>query len=230
MKVTYYGHACFLVETQGKKLLFDPFISGNPLLQETATKIDIDTIEADYILVSHGHSDHVLDVEAIAKRTGALIIGVWEVVGWFGAKDIKGHPMNTGGEWAFDFGKVKLVNAIHSSSFPDGSYGANPVGFVVSNDEGCFYHSGDTALTLDMQLLPLICPKLDFAILSIGNNFTMSYTDAIIAAEFIDCAKIIGCHYDTFGYIKIDHAAAEKAFSDAGKELILLPIGESRDL
>jgi L-ascorbate metabolism protein UlaG (beta-lactamase superfamily) len=230
MKVTYLGHACFIVETQGKKLLFDPFISGNPLLQEPGKSVDIESIEADYILITHGHFDHVADAEAIAHRTGAVVVSIAEVVNWFGQKDIKGHPMNTGGQWTFDFGTVKLVNAVHSSSFPDGTYAGNPVGFVIWNEEGCFYHSGDTALTMDMQLIPMTCPKLDFAILSIGGNFTMNFTDAVIAAKFIDCAKIIGCHYDTFGYIKIDHTAAEKAFSDIGKELILLPIGESRNI
>lgn len=229
MKVTYLGHSCFLVETGGKKLLIDPFISGNPLLQTPGLALDATQIQADYILLTHGHADHLQDAEAIAQRCGSTIIGVWEVVNFFTTKGLAGHPMNTGGAWTFDFGTVKLVNAVHSSSFPDGTYAGNPVGLVVWNDEGCFYHSGDTALTLDLQLLPKICPPLDFAMLCIGGNFTMSYQEAVLAADFIGCQRIIGCHYDTFGYIKIDHSAAQKAFSDTGKELILLPIGASQD-
>ena len=149
---------------------------------------------------------------------------------WNGAKGVEGHPMNHGGKWVFDFGTVKYVNAIHSSVLPDGTYGGNPGGFVIWNDEVCFYHAGDTALTLDMKLIPDTCPKLDFAILPIGDNFTMDYRDAAIAAEFIQCDTIVGCHYDTFGYIEIDHEAAKKAFQDKGKTLLLPSIGETIDL
>lgn len=224
MKITYAGHSCFLVETQGKILLFDPFISPNDL---TKGKINTDQIEADYILLSHGHEDHVADAEAIAKRTGAKIISNFEIVSWFGEKDIDGHPMNHGGQWQFDFGTVKYVSAIHSSVLPDGTYGGNPGGFVIWNEEGCFYFAGDTALTMDMQLIPLTCPKLDFAVLPIGDNFTMGTNEAILASDFVEVQKVIGCHFDTFGYIKIDQDAAKKSFEDKGKELILLPIGDS---
>jgi L-ascorbate metabolism protein UlaG (beta-lactamase superfamily) len=226
MKITFYGHSSFGIETNGKNLVFDPFISPNDL----AIKINIEGIPADYILVSHGHQDHVVDVETIAKRTGALVISNFEIVSWYGEKGVQGHPMNHGGKWKFDGINVRYVNAVHSSVLPDGTYGGNPGGFVVWNEEGCFYYAGDTALTMDMKLIPMICPKLDFAILPIGDNFTMSYEDAIIACDFIECDKVIGCHYDTFGYIEIDHQAAKKAFEDKGKELILLPIGESLDI
>ena len=226
MKITYLGHSSFIIETKGTQLLFDPFISGNPL----AKNIDISTIPADYILLSHGHQDHVLDAEAIAKRTGAKIISNFEIVSWYGEKGIEGHPMNHGGKFKFDFGIVKYVNAIHSSVLPDGTYGGNPGGFVIWNDEGCFYFAGDTALTMDMKLIPMTCPQLDFAVLPIGDNFTMSYDEAIIACDFINCEKVVACHYDTFGYIKIDHKEVQKAFSDKGKELVLLPIGESLSL
>lgn len=227
MKITYAGHACFLVETKGKKLLFDPFISGNELANG---KISADEIEADYILLSHGHGDHVADAEAIAKRTGAKLISSFETIEWYKAKGLEGHHMNLGGKWAFDFGTVKYVNAVHSSVLPDGTYAGNPGGFVIWNDEGCFYFAGDTALTMDMKLIPMTCPKLDFAILPIGDDLTMGIDDAILACDFIGTDKIIGCHYDTFGYIKIDHAAAKKSFADKGKELILLPIGDSTNL
>src|SRR5206468_6101770 len=139
------------------------------------------------------------------------------------------HPMNLGGKWKFDFGWVKCTNAIHSSNMPDGSYGGNPMGFVVHTDEKNFFYSGDTVLTMDMQLVPGWA-KLDFALLPIGDNFTMGYEDAIRAAEMIQCKKIIGVHYDTFGYIKIDHEKVKKAFSDAGLELLLVEIGKSIEI
>jgi L-ascorbate metabolism protein UlaG (beta-lactamase superfamily) len=226
MKITYYGHASFSLEMKGKDVVFDPFISPN----ELAKSIDVQQLKADYILLSHGHGDHVADAEGIATRTGATIVSNAEIADWYGQKGIKSHGMNHGGKWKFDFGIVKYVNAVHSSGLPDGSYGGNPGGFVIWNDEHCFYFAGDTALTMDMKLIPMTCPKLDFAILPLGDNFTMGYEDAVIASDFIECEKIIGCHYDTFGLIKIDHEAAKSAFAKRGKELILLSIGESLEL
>ena len=222
MKFTYYGHSCFAIETEGRKLLFDPFISGN----ELAKGIDTDKIEADFILVSHAHSDHVADLVSIAKRTGAKVIGAYEVAVWAGKQGVKNvHPMNFGPA-NFDFGKLHFLPAVHSSSFEDGSYGGNPGGFLVHGGERKFYYSGDTCLTMDMQLVPRYA-KLDFAILPVGGNFTMDADDAIIAAGFIQCDKIIGVHFDTFGYIKIDHQQAVDKFKAAGKELILPKIGET---
>ena len=223
MKITYLGHGGFSLETAGKNIIIDPFISPNPL----ASSIVVDQLKADYILVTHGHEDHVADVEVIAKNTGATVVSSYEIVTWYGNKGINGHPMNFGGKWNFDFGTLKYIQAVHSSVLPDGTYGGNPGGFAIWNEEVSFYHSGDTALTMDMKLIPMTCPKLDIAILPIGDNFTMGYEDALIASDFIECDRIIGCHYDTFGYIKIDQEAAKKAFADKGKELILLPIGES---
>ncbi len=226
MKLTYYGHACFAVETGGKHVLFDPFITPN----ELAKDIDINAVPADYILVSHGHGDHIADVEAIAKRTGAMIVSNAEVSEWFGKKGLKSiHPLNHGGKKEFDFGTVKAVNAIHSSGLPDGSYGGNPLGFVVTTKEKTFYYSGDTALTMDMQLIPRYA-KIDFAVLCIGDNFTMGYEDAIEAAKMIQCNTVVGVHYDTFGYIKIDHQQVQNAFKDAGIQLLMPRIGESIEL
>jgi L-ascorbate metabolism protein UlaG (beta-lactamase superfamily) len=223
MTITYYGHSCFGIEIAGKHLLFDPFISANPL----AESIDIETIPCDFMLISHGHQDHILDAEAIAKRTGCKVICAYEISEWLKKKGVANtHPMNAGGNFEFDFGLVKCVVAQHSSSLPDGTYGGNPVGFVIQTVDGCFYFAGDTALTLDMQLIPLTCPPLDFAILPIGSNFTMDYHDAVIAADFIQCTTVIGCHYDTFGYIKIDHDEAVKAFEEEKKELVLPTIGK----
>lgn len=226
MRFTYYGHSCFMAEVNGKKLLFDPFITPN----ELAKDININDIEADYILLSHGHSDHIMDAEAIARSTGATIIANYEVAMWFAAKGIsKYQPMNHGGKWTFDFGTVKCVNAVHSSSLPDGSYGGNPMGFIISEGDKSFYYSGDTALTLDMQLIPMFA-KIDFSVLPIGDNFTMGIEDAAAAAKMVKSDKVIGVHYDTFGFIKIDHKKATGIFKDNGIELLLPAIGETIDI
>ncbi len=225
MKVTYYGHSCFRVETGGKNLLFDPFISPNPL----ASAIDINSIPADYILVSHGHQDHIHDCIAIAKRTGATVIANFEVVTWLSKNGVeKTHPMNHGGSFVFDFGKLKCVSAVHSSSMPDGSYGGNPVGFLLETKAGNFYYAGDTALTYDMKLIGDY-KKINFAFLPIGNNFTMSIDNAVIASNFIRCNTIIGMHYDTYNIIAIDHQEAINKFNYAGKELILMEIGKTKE-
>lgn len=224
MKITYYGQSCFGIEMSGKHLVTDPFVTPN----ELAAHIDLLSIKADYILVSHGHQDHIHDLEALAKHTGATVVSSWEICTWAGTKGIeKVHPMNTGGKWKFDFGTVMCVTAQHSSSFPDGTYAGNPMGFVVWNDRKCFYFAGDTALTMDMKLIPMLCPPLSCALLPIGDNFTMDVNQAIIASDFIECKEIIGCHYDTFGFIKIDKEAAIKAFSAKDKNLRLVDIGSS---
>jgi L-ascorbate metabolism protein UlaG (beta-lactamase superfamily) len=225
MKVTYYGHSCFSVEVSGKTLLFDPFITPNPL----AACVDYSTLRPDYILISHGHFDHVADVEAIARLSGATLIGNYEVIQWFGGKGLeKIHPMNSGGSWNFDFGRVTFTTAIHSSSMPDGTYGGQPGGFSVETSEGSFYYSGDTALTRDIELIAE-SGSLKFAVLCIGGNFTMGIKDAVTAAEWLGCTEIIGVHYDTFPLIAIDHAAAKEAFAKAGKNLHLLAIGPEKE-
>jgi L-ascorbate metabolism protein UlaG (beta-lactamase superfamily) len=215
-----------MVEVNGKKLLFDPFITANQL----AKHVNINDIKADYILLSHGHSDHVADAEMLATSTGAIIIANYEVAMWFAGKGFtKYQPMNTGGKWDFDFGTVKCVSAIHSSEMPDGSYGGNPMGFVIISEEKNFYYSGDTALTLDMQLIPMFA-KIDFSVLPIGDNFTMGATDAAAAAKMVKCNTVIGVHYDTFGYIKIDHEKSMDIFKKNGLALLLPAIGETMNL
>lgn len=223
IKLTYFGHSSYLIEINETKILFDPFISPNP----KASKIDVGSIEADYVLLSHGHEDHVADAESITKANNAILVSNYEIAVWFAQKGVeKYHPMNIGGSKEFEFGKVKYVNAIHSSTLPDGASGGNPGGFVIKSKEGCFYYAGDTALTYDMKLIGEEF-KVDFAILPIGDNFTMDIHDAIKAADFVGTKKIIGMHYNTFPYIEIDLEAAKKAVSEAGKELILLNIGDS---
>jgi L-ascorbate metabolism protein UlaG (beta-lactamase superfamily) len=226
MKFTYYGHACFSVQAGGKNLLFDPFISPNPL----AKKIDVSKVAADFILVSHGHGDHVADVIDIAKRTGAKVIAPFEVGSWFENKGLKNvQSMNHGGAAKMDFGRVKLTSAVHSSSMPDGSYGGNPAGFVVEAEEGNFYYSGDTALTLDMKLIGESV-KLNFAVFPIGDFFTMGVDDAVRAAQFVGVKKFVGVHYDTFPPIKLDHEMATKVAKARGTELLLPAIGETIDI
>ena len=226
MKLTYYGHACFAIEIMGKKILFDPFITHNALAKD----IDINNIEADYIFLSHGHADHIADCIAIATRTNAKVVAAYEIHEWLNKQGIPNtHPMNTGGKWSFDFGTVKCTVAQHSSSLPDGTYGGNPLGFVFMTNEGNFYYSGDTALTLDMQLIPLWA-KLNFSVLPIGDNFTMDVSDAIRATDFIQSNTVVGVHYDTFGYIKIDTKKAKADFAAAGKTLLLPSIGETIDV
>jgi len=225
MKVTYYGHACFSVQVQTHSLLFDPFISGNPL----AKAIEVKSVPADFILVSHGHDDHLDDAVAIAKRTRALVIANFEVANWLEQKGApRVHALNHGGGYSFDFGRAKFVNAVHSSTMPDGSNGGNAGGFVVESAEGNFYYSGDTALTYDMKLIGE-STRLKFAVLCLGDNFTMGPDDAVKAAEFVRCHEILGVHYDTFLPIKIDHAAAKEKFKAAGKTLHLPRIGETCD-
>ncbi len=228
MEFTYYGHSCFNLKINGLNLLFDPFITPN----ELAKSINVKEIQADFILVSHGHEDHVADVEDIAKRTRAKLIGSWELTNWFAESGIKNyHPMNTGGKWSFDFGTVKCTAAQHSSSMPDGTYGGNPMGFIIDDNRGnTLYYSGDTALTLDMQLIPLSYPKLNCAVLPIGDNFTMGFEDAAIAAEYCKVKTVIGVHYDTFGFIKIDHNKAIETFAAKGIKLILPSIGETIEI
>ena len=225
MKITFYGHASLGIEVGGKHLIVDPFITGNP----KAAAIDINTLSADYILLTHAHGDHVLDVEVIATNTGATIVSNAEIASYYAQKGFKAHPMNHGGSWQFDFGKVKYVNAVHSSSFPDGTYGGNPGGFVIEGEHRNIYIAGDTALTMDMKLIPMRT-KLDLAIFPIGNNFTMDIEDAIIASDFVECDKILGIHYDTFGYIEINHEEAIKKFFDKGKDLMLLEIGDAIEI
>jgi L-ascorbate metabolism protein UlaG (beta-lactamase superfamily) len=223
MKLTCYGHSCFAVETGGKSLLFDPYITPN----ELASSIDPATLRPDYILLSHGHMDHCADAESIARASGATLISGFEVVEWFSRKGIeKSHSMNHGGGFNFDFGRLTYTWALHSSSMPDGSYGGNPGGFLVEAAEGAFYYSGDTALTFDMKLIAE-ATTLKFAVLPIGDNFTMGARDATRAAGFLGVKDVVGVHYDTFPPIKIDHAAAHAAFAARGVTLHLPEIGAS---
>ncbi len=226
MKLIYYGHSCFAIELGRKKILFDPFISAN----ELANDIDVEAIECDYIFISHGHFDHILDAVSIAQRTGATVVANWEIRDWLIKKGLeKTHPMNPGGQWQFEFGKVKCVNAVHSSSMPDGSYGGAPSGFVFKTEEGNFYYSGDTGLTKDMELINHWA-AIDLAILPIGDDLTMGAEDAILACKMVGARRALGVHYDTFGFIVIDHQKTIDLFANANIELLLPKIGQTIEL
>jgi L-ascorbate metabolism protein UlaG (beta-lactamase superfamily) len=226
MKITFYGHACIGIEVSGKFIIVDPFITANP----KASHINFVDLKPDYIFLTHAHQDHALDVEAlVANNPEAIIVSNAEIITYYLEKGFNGHMMNHGGSWQFDFGRVKYVNAIHSSSFADGTYGGNPGGFVIEGEHKNVYIAGDTALTWDMKLIPMRT-KLDLAILPIGNNFTMDVEDAILASDFVECDKILGCHFDTFGFIEINHQEAIQQFFNKGKDLMLLEIGQSIEL
>ncbi len=226
MKITYYGHSCFGIEINRIHLLIDPFISGN---EKTKDLVKLDQLQADYILLTHAHQDHTLDAKKIAERTGAVIISNYEITSYYEKKGLEVHPMNHGGSWNFEFGDLKYVNAVHTSSFADGTFGGQPGGFVIEGEHKNIYIAGDTALTMDMKLIPMRT-RLDLAILPIGDNFTMGVEDAIIASDFLQCEKILGCHFDTFELIEIDHEEAKRSFYQKGKDLMLLNIGESIEL
>lgn len=220
MELTFYGHACFLVNTGDTKILFDPFISPNP----QAKDIDISNITADYIFVSHGHEDHVADLLSLARQTQATVVSNFELITWLEKQGYeKVHPMNFGTR-TFDFGTVHFVPAAHSSALPDGSYGGNPGGFIFKTQAGNFYYTGDTSLTAEFTMIPYY-GSLDAAIMPVGGNFTMNPEEALIASNIIKCDNIIGVHFDTFGYIVIDKEQAIAQFKAAGKTLRLPEIG-----
>lgn len=226
MKITFLGHAALLIETGSHRLVVDPFITGNDLAKD---KINLEDLRPDVILLTHAHQDHVLDVEALAKPGGAQIISNFEIVSYYQSKGLDGHPMNHGGAREFDFGWLKYVNAVHTSSFADGTYGGQPGGFLLKSGGKTVYIAGDTALHMDMKLIPSFA-KPDLAVLPIGDNFTMGVADAVQAADFVDCKRVLGVHYNTFGYIVIDTGDAHRQFEASGKTLLLPGIGESVDV
>jgi L-ascorbate metabolism protein UlaG (beta-lactamase superfamily) len=222
MKITYLGHATLYIQTGKHNLLVDPFITGN---EQAAGKVAIADLNPDFILLTHAHQDHVLDVEAIAKQSGALIISNYEIVSYYQNKGLQGHPMNHGGAREFEFGWLKYINAVHTSSFADGTYGGQPGGFLLKCDGKMLYIAGDTALHADMKLIPLYGTP-DLAVLPIGDNFTMGVEDALHAAGFVGCDRVMGVHYNTFGYIVIDTDQALRTFQEGRKTLLLPDIGE----
>ncbi|HEY80957.1 MAG TPA: metal-dependent hydrolase [Anaerolineae bacterium] len=205
VKVTFHGHATISIESDGHKILIDPFFSGNP-----AAKIGPDDVAPDFILISHGHGDHVGDAVSIAQRTGALVISNFEIVSWLGNHGVeKTHPLHIGGGNTFPFGYCKMTVAHHGSSLPDGTYGGDPGGFLLKLNSGkTIYFAGDTALVAEMKFLA--DEKVDLAILPVGDNFTMGPDDAIKAAQLIKPVTVLPIHYNTWPYIEIDIDALKK--------------------
>jgi L-ascorbate metabolism protein UlaG (beta-lactamase superfamily) len=225
VKVTWYSHACFLIETKGTKLLIDPFLSGNPLAPVRADKV-----EADYILVSHGHGDHVGDGVAIAKRTGATVISNFEIQNWFVAQGVENvHPQHIGGGYDYPWGRVKLTIAQHGSALPDGTYGGNPAGFLFYVEGKKIYHACDTGLFYDMKLIGE--EGVNLAILPIGDNFTMGPDDALRAVKLIEPVQVVPIHYNTFDVIKQDpHAWARRVESETSAKVVVMDPGDTLEL
>ena len=228
MKITSYGHSCYGIDLKNHRILFDPFISGNSL----ASHIQLKEINTDYILISHGHQDHISDAPRLLRQTNAQLIANFEISNWFQKQGFqKITAMNTGGTIELEGGeKVKMVPALHSSSLPDGTYGGNPSGFVIESKEKNFYFSGDTSLCTDLKILIELGIKLDFGIICIGDVFTMGIKEAIICAKWLGLKKVIGCHYDTFPPIAIDKKEAIESFTQEGIDLLLPQAGENLEI
>jgi len=221
-KFIWYGHATLGLETDGHKLVIDPFFSGNP-----AASISPEAVEADFILVSHGHGDHVGDAADIAERTGALVISNAEISGWFGAKGFKTHAQHIGGGYNHPFGYLKLTLALHGSGLPDGANGGNPTGFLLTTNDGKkIYMAQDTGLFGDMKLIGE--EGIDLAILPIGDNYTMGPEDALRAVKMIRPKTVVPMHYNTFEVIKQDpHAWAARVEKETSTKVKVLKPGES---
>lgn len=222
MKLTYLGHSAVLIEEGQFKGIIDPFISGNPL-----SKTSVDSLhDITHIFVTHGHGDHIGDAVEIAKANNALIIANHEICAYLSRFKVRTHSMHIGGRRKFDFGTVKMTNALHGSGISDGGNiicGGNPCGFVIDIEGKKIYHAGDTGLTLDMKLLE--DEKIDAAFLPIGGNYTMDADDAAIAAGFIKAKLTVPIHYDTFGLIQADPLYFKRSVKSS--EVVVLGLNES---
>lgn len=208
-KIRWLGHSCIEIVTGGVNLLIDPFLTGNPVAAVSA-----DEVNPDFILISHGHGDHVGDAIEIAKRTDATVITNYEISEWLLAKGVKAHGMQHGGGHQFPFGRVKLTLAFHGSALPDGSNGGNPAGFLITTNDGKkIYDAADTGLFGDMALIGE--EGIDLAFLPIGDNYTMGPDDALRAVKLIKPCRVVPIHFNTFPLIEQDAAAWAKAVENA---------------
>ena len=221
MKYTFFGHACFRLDTGKEKLLFDPFLTGNG-----DAAVSPDRVKCDYILLSHAHSDHFGDSVEIARRTGATVVAIPEVIGLFPKTVLNFAPMNLGGQYKTDFATIKMVQALHSCGVPGGI----PCGFIISFKEGpTVYYAGDTALFGDMKLFGEMF-DIDYAILPIGDNYTMGPKDALLAAKFLKAKHVIPLHYNTWPVIAQNPAAFAEKGREEGIDVIVVKPGESIEL
>lgn len=217
----YLGHAAFYLKGTGGRIVIDPFLSGNPLAKSKPEDIIVD-----YILISHGHGDHLGDGVQIAKANNATIIAPFELANYCEKQGAKAHPMHIGGSHNFPFGKVKLTIAHHGSSAPDGTYTGNPCGFLITMDGKTIYHTGDTGLFYDMKLIGEM-NRIDVALLPVGDNFTMGIDDAVKAAELLSANLYIPMHYKTFDLINVEPADFIKRVEVKGMKAKLLSVGET---
>jgi L-ascorbate metabolism protein UlaG (beta-lactamase superfamily) len=222
IKYTWYGHAVHGLEIDHHKLIIDPFLSGNP-----AAAIKPNEVQAEYILVSHGHGDHVGDTVAIAKRTGATVITNNEIAGWFNSQGVqKTEGQHIGGGHQYPFGYVKLTQALHGSMLPDGSNGGNPCGFLITADKKKLYFACDTGLFGDMKLIGE--EGLDLAVLPIGDYYTMGPDDALRAVKLLAAKNVVPVHYNTFDLLKQDAQAwAKRVETETKSKVHILKPGES---
>lgn len=224
-KITWLGHSCIEIKTGGATLLIDPFLTGNPAASAKAEELN-----PDYILVSHGHGDHVGDTVDMAKRAEATVITNYEISEWLAAKGVKAHGMQHGGGFNFPFGRVKLTLAFHGSALPDGSNGGNPAGFLITTKDGKkIYDAADTGLFGDMALIGE--EGIDLAFLPIGDNFTMGPDDALRAVKLLKPRQVVPIHYNTFPLINQDAEAWAKAVEKAtDSKVIVMKPGESIEI
>jgi len=223
-KLIYHGHSCVEIKHNKHTIFIDPFIEGNAL-----SDLSADDVKCDFIILTHGHSDHFGNTIEISKSNDATVIATVELADHFEEKGIKSHAMNLGGAYNFPFGRVKLTLAHHSSSRPDGAYGGDPAGVILTLGEKNVYHAGDTALFYDMKLIGEMC-RIDYAFLPIGDNFTMGIDDAVKAAEFLNADLIIPIHYNTFDVIKADPNEFKRKIESVGKKCNVLKAGEFIDV
>lgn len=226
ISITWHGHATFSIIINGTHIVVDPFFAGN----NPSALTRADAVAADYILQTHGHGDHIADTVELAKRTGATVIGNFEICNWIGAKGHeKVHAMNTGGGYNFPFGRVKMTPALHSSGLPDGTYGGDPGGYLVVTDGKTLYFAGDTALFSDMSLIGRA--GIDLAVLPVGDNFTMGPEDSVLALAYLKPKMVVPCHYNTWPPIAIDvNDWAEKVRKETAVVPIVLQVDEPYSL
>ncbi|MBN2424316.1 MAG: metal-dependent hydrolase [Calditrichaceae bacterium] len=221
VSITYLSHSAWLIKNGEHTILIDPFLSGNPL-----ATVKKDDVKADYIIVTHAHGDHLGDAIPIARANKSLIITNFEIANYCSANGVSAHSMHIGGGHNFPFGRVKLTPAWHGSSFPDGSYGGTPAGVLITIDGKTIYHSGDTGLFLDMQLIGQM-NSIDVFLVCIGDNFTMDINDAVKAVEFVKPKLTIPMHYNTFDVIRSDPEEFARKVKEKGFNARILGINES---